>query len=94
MENIQGLWCLDKCKLEGLTRDVFNVIVSNVLNTDTLTEREKRQLARRQQLRDLYDAGATVEEIAEVLEITRQGVYQMLKTLNLPAPTKRDEKAS
>lgn len=64
--------------------------MSNVLNTDTLTQREKEIQARRAKLRSLYDAGASVQEIAKVLDVTRSAVYQMLKTLNLPAPTERD----
>lgn len=65
-------------------------IVSNVLNTDTLTQREREIHARRAKVRSLYDAGASVQEIAGALKVTRQAVYQMLKTLDLPSPTERD----
>lgn len=61
--------------------------VSNVLNTDTLTPRERTILERRQKLTSLYHAGASVAEIARALEVTTQAVYQMLDRFGLPAPT-------
>ena len=68
--------------------------MSNVLNTDTLTQREQEIQARRQKVRNLYDAGATVAEIARALNVTRSAVYQMLQTLKLPTPTQREEQTS
>ena len=64
--------------------------VSNVLNTDTLTPRERRIQERRRKLTALYNAGASVAEIARALDVTRSAVYQMLDTLDLPNPTERD----
>jgi transposase-like protein len=73
---------------------VVGATVSSVLNTDTLTPRERGIQARRAKVASLYNAGASVAEISRVLDVTRSAVYQMLKTLDLPAPTQRNEKAS
>ena len=56
-----------------------------------LTQKEREVHARRAMVRSLYDGGASVQEIADILKVTRSAVYQMLKTLNLPAPTERDQ---
>ncbi len=51
--------------------------MSNVLNTDTLTEE-------RQKVLDLYEADWTVREIAKALDVSTQRIYQQLKKLDLP----------
>lgn len=61
-----------------------------LVSVNTLTAREKEIHARRAKVRSLYDAGASVTEIADVLDVTRSAVYKMLKTLDLPAPSERD----
>ena len=50
--------------------------LSNVLNTDTLTEE-------RQKVLDLHTAGWTVREIAKALDVSTQRIYQQLKMLDL-----------
>lgn len=60
------------------------------MTSDVWTEKERQLHARRAMLRDLYESGATVQEIAATLDVTRSAVYQMLKTLDLPAPTTKE----
>ena len=42
----------------------------------------------RQQVKDLYESGRTVRDIARTLNVSTQRVYQQLKNLELTAPTK------
>jgi AcrR family transcriptional regulator len=43
---------------------------------------------------DLYEAGATVREIAAALNVSTQRVYQLLKDFELPTPSDRKDVAS
>ena len=56
----------------------------NILDTETLTEE-------RQQVLELYQAGRTVREIASALDLSTQRIYQQLKKLQVPPPTKGRE---
>lgn len=56
-------------------------MVSNVLDTKTLTESQRRVL-------ELYQAGHSVRQIAEQLGVSTQRVYQQLNKLNLRPPVK------
>lgn len=49
------------------------------------------ELPTKEKVRNLIDQGLTVREIARLLDISTQAVYQHLETLQLPAPSKRDE---
>ncbi len=40
----------------------------------------------RQQVKDLYESGRTVRDIARTLNVSTQRVYQQLKNLELPPP--------
>jgi DNA-binding CsgD family transcriptional regulator len=64
--------------------------VFNVLDTYTLTPREKAVLERRTKVVTLYHQGESVAEIARQVGMTPQGVYHILRTLQLPTPTERD----
>lgn len=44
----------------------------------------------RQQVADLYDKGLSVRDIAHVVGVSTQRVYQHLKALELPAPSARN----
>lgn len=61
-----------------------------VTDVNTLTPRERAIHAKRAKVTNLYHAGASVAEIARVLNVTRSAVYQMLKVLALDPPTERD----
>lgn len=52
------------------------VIVSNVLNTDTLTTERRKVL-------DMHQAGWTVRDMAKALDVSTQRIYQQLKALGL-----------
>ena len=58
--------------------------VSNVLDTDTLTTERRR-------VKDLYEAGWSVRDIAKALDVSTQRIYQQLKKLELPSPGEREE---
>lgn len=54
------------------------------------TGRTRRMSERTDEVRRLLDEGRTVREISQAMGITTQRVYQHLKRLGVPAPTKRE----
>jgi DNA-binding CsgD family transcriptional regulator len=48
----------------------------------------------REEILRLYAKGLSVIEMAKALGVSRQRIYTQLENLDLPVPTKRNEKAS
>lgn len=81
------------CQDLDIRHDVCMVVNGSTTMTQTDTQQaySKRVGEQREQVRKLHAAGLSVIQIARVTGVTRSAVYQMLKTLDLPAPTQKQE---